>query len=87
MTAQSALAVAPWGVSGIRALRGYETGEMVTPEPNTNLMAPRTYLPTLRAQIAPGVTTLACAVMGTATGGEECWNNMPQEVESDGQLD
>lgn len=87
VTAQSALAVAPWGVSGIRALRGYETGEMVTPEPNTNLMAPRTYLPTLRAQIAPGVTTLACAVMGTATGGEECWNNMPQEVESDGQLD
>ena len=82
----SACVVAPWGVSGIRAMRGYEKGQIVRPEPNTNLMAPRTLLPTLMAPIAPGETTLVCAVLGTATGGPALWAHIPEEVKRYAEL-
>ncbi len=59
---QKAEAKAPWGVSVIRALQGYERGTVITPEPNTNLMSPRTALPTLLAKLPAGKTMLACAV-------------------------
>ena len=68
------------GLSGIRALRGYDEAAAVRPEPNTNLMEPRTVIPTLKAALAPGGHELVCAVLGTATGGERCWNEMPEVI-------
>ncbi|MDO5298572.1 MAG: DUF2264 domain-containing protein [Clostridia bacterium] len=85
--ADSAAVIAPWGVSGVRALAGYDAGIVVLPEPNTNLMTPRTLLPTLTAKLAPGVHVLISAVLGTATGGREAWENPPTEVLAYGKMD
>ena len=54
---------------------------MLAPEPNTNLMAPRTFLPTLTARLPKGESVLVCAVLGTETGGRSLWENMPLEVQ------
>ncbi len=83
----SAAAIAPWGISGVKALRGYDHGEVVQPEPNTNLMAPRTLIPTLRAKIPAGESLLVCAVYGTATGSAQEWHNPPTEVLLHGTMD
>ena len=68
-TAECAAVIAPWGVSAVRNLAGYESGVVVIPEPNTNLMTPRTLLPTMTAVLAPGRHLLRSAVLGTVTGG------------------
>ena len=75
-----ALASAPWGVSAVFAVRGYKTGEMVKPEPNTNLMAPRTLIPTLKTQLAPGRHTLCCAVYGSPLAEACSVKQMPQSL-------
>ena len=68
-------------LSGIKALKGYGGAQVVVPEPNTNLMAPRTFLPTLTARLSKGESVLVCAVLGTETGGRSLWENMPLEVQ------
>ena len=62
----------------IFALAGYEKGEVIWPEPNTNLMVPRTALPMLHARILPGETRLVCAIY--AAGGDENPETIPSEV-------
>lgn len=86
-TESCAAVIAPWGVSGVRGLAGFETGEIVMPEPNTNLMVPRTLLPTMRATLPAGDSVLVSAVLGTVTGGRERWENPPTEVRYDGTMD
>lgn len=81
-----AAAVAPWGVSGVLSLSGYDRGIVVLPEPNTNLMAPRTLLPTLTATLEPGTHVLASAVYGTRTGSHEALDHPPTEVLEHGKL-
>ena len=81
-----AAAVAPWGVSGVLSLAGYDRGIVVLPEPNTNLMTPRTLLPTLTARLEPGTHVLASAVYGTRTGGREALEQPPTEVMNHGKL-
>ena len=66
------------GTSAVFALRGYDRGEIICPECNTNLMYPRTMLPTLRATLEPGKTTLLCAVF-TDTGDARP-EKVPQQV-------
>ena len=51
---------------------------MIVPEPNTNLMAPRTLIPTLHARVVPGETLLVCAVF--AANGDEAPEAIPEEV-------
>lgn len=53
----------PAGGSGIRDLLGQRTGLVVRADPNTNLLVPRTVLPTLTAQHDPGEHWLVCAVL------------------------
>lgn len=69
------------GSTAIYALSGYDGGgEVIYPECNTNLMAPRTVLPMLRACLAPGTHVLACAVY--CAPGDQLPQTIPQEVES-----
>ena len=68
------------GVSGIKAVKGYQKGEVIRPEPNTNMMAPRTLLPVLRAQLAPGRHRLCCAVYGSPSAGISDFESMPQKI-------
>ncbi|MFC4598437.1 DUF2264 domain-containing protein [Cohnella hongkongensis] len=50
--------------SGIVGLRGYARAELIHPQANTNLLYPRTLLPTLRAELETGVHWLISAVFG-----------------------
>ncbi len=75
-----AVVMAPWGISGVKALSGFDEGVIVMPEPNTNLMTPRTFLPMLTAKVTAGETVLISAVLGTRTGGQPLWENIPAEV-------
>ena len=72
-----AAASGAFGSSGIFALRGYAAGEVISTEPNTNLMYPRCVLPTLKGTLEPGEHTLVCAVWADA--GVIC----PAEVEKE----
>lgn len=53
-----------WGTSGIKGLTGYGKAELIWPNANTNLLRPRTVLPTLTAALEPGTHWLASAVYG-----------------------
>lgn len=69
------------GSTAIYALSGYDEGEVIYPECNTNLMAPRTVLPMLRARLTPGTHTLVCAVY--CVPDDQLPQIIPQEVERD----
>jgi len=73
-------------ISGIRALQGYDSAEIVGTEPNTNLLSQRALLPTLHAVLQPGDHTLVCAVLGTLSGEGRDWEIMPKEVTAFGAL-
>ena len=60
------------------ALAGYERGEVIHTEPNTNLMVPRAVLPTLHARIQPGESVLLCAVWSDTE--DRCPDTLPEEV-------
>ena len=74
-------------MSGVLNLRGYDGQQNVMPEPNTNLMSPRTLIPTLTAKIGKGETVLVSAVFGTKTAGRDAWTNPPTEVLAYGKMD
>ncbi len=74
----SAIAHGDLGTSAIYAIRGYAQGEVLAPEANTNLMSPRTLIPTLHAALEAGTTTLVCAVFTDA--GDACPHTIPEEV-------
>ncbi|MNO28613.1 hypothetical protein D3C76_185090 [compost metagenome] len=59
----------PYGSSGVQSLLGYETAELIRPNANTNILHPRTVLPTLHASLKPGVHVLASAIYGDPTPG------------------
>ncbi len=81
---KAAVVRAPWGTSAIYALSGYGQASVVTPEPNTNLMSPRTLLPTLTARLPAGEHTLVCAVYGSPDGAAD--PILPQEVQRYAEL-
>lgn len=68
-----AFACYPAGGSGIRDLLGHRQGEVLRLDPNSNLYAPRTVLPTLSAQYSVGDHWLVCAVLADPDG--EYWAN------------
>lgn len=53
-----------FGVCGIAGIMGYGQAELLRVQSNTNLMHARTAIPTLRAQLKPGVHVLVSAVYG-----------------------
>lgn len=68
-------------------MKHFDGQQNVMPEPNTNLMAPRTLIPTLTARIDKGETVLVSAVFGTKTAGRDAWENPPTEVLTYGKMD
>ncbi|MFE5319462.1 DUF2264 domain-containing protein [Paenibacillus sp. NPDC056579] len=52
------------GASGIVLLHGAGKAELIYPNANTNVMYPRTVIPTLRMSMKPGVSWLVTAVYG-----------------------
>ncbi len=78
----SPLARTPYGVSGLRDLRGERTGTVWVALPNTNLIAPRTVVPVLFAAHEAGTTLLCCAVMATDTPKAADWEDPPELPET-----
>jgi hypothetical protein len=78
----------PWGFSGIVDLLGSRNGELIWPEANTNLLHPRTAIPSLTCALEPGVHWLACAVLGMPErdSGDEAWVDRPSLSMEDGSL-
>lgn len=74
-----ALATYPTGWSGIRDLRSEREGQVVLTDPNTNLLHPRTVLPTLVGKHKAGKHWLVCAVLGLPGEGawHDIWNKSP----------
>jgi hypothetical protein len=70
----------PAGCSGIRDLIGEREGQIIRVDPNTNLLAPRTVLPTLLAQYPVGEHWLACAVLAEPDSNywEQHWVQVPE---------
>ena len=65
-----------YGGSGILNLAGDRESKLIEPMPNTNLINPRTAIPTLVGQLEPGEYRLVCAVLGEtdATRALKEWN-------------
>jgi hypothetical protein len=76
----SALAVNPAGeLSGLRDLDGGREGRVIDPLAGTNVLARRTALPTLVAQLPPGEHWLRCAVLGAGPELAAAWDGEPPE--------
>ena len=58
----------PWGVSGIRCEKGGGRPVLVSPWPNTNLLAPFTRIPIIRWRLEPGTHRLTTLVTGSLPG-------------------
>ncbi|WP_406316458.1 DUF2264 domain-containing protein [Streptosporangium sp. NBC_01639] len=56
----------PSGLCVIEDLRGTRAGRLVQALPGTNVLAPRTVIPTLAGEHGPGEHWLVCAVLGLA---------------------
>jgi hypothetical protein len=69
----------PAGGSGLRDLLGKREGRVLRIDPNTNLMNPRTVLPTLFAQYAAGEYWLTCAVLAdpNLVYWDQAWAQVP----------
>jgi hypothetical protein len=59
------------GFSGLRDLAGSRQGEIVTPQPNTNLLWPLVFVPGLAGTHEPGEHWLVCAVAGAPGSDQE----------------
>jgi hypothetical protein len=79
-----ALADYPAGFSGLRDLKMQRAGRVLRVFPNTNLLVPRTVIPTLIGQHAPGEHWLACAVLAAPAPAvvEAIWAAPPPWPES-----
>lgn len=75
-----AFASYPAGGSGIVDLLSRRSGLVIRTDPNTNIMKPRTVLPSLIAQFKAGDHWLACAVLADPNPEkwETLWQNVPQ---------
>ncbi|WP_438348750.1 DUF2264 domain-containing protein [Paenibacillus sp. FA6] len=81
---ESVLAQLPWGLSGIVNVKGFGQAQMIYPDPNTNLLHPRTMIPTLTNRLEPGEHLLISAVFGATYSKDnlEYWLT-PPAVEQD----
>lgn len=71
----------PAGLSGIRDLGVLRVGKVVRANPNTNVMVPRTFIPTLTSVHEPGSRTILCsAVLADRSGPavEQAWRTVPE---------
>lgn len=76
---QQSFASLPWGASGIQSIYGNGQPELVYPNANTNLINPRTVIPTVKGSLKPGTHWIVNAVFGEP-GNEELlkhWDMVP----------
>ncbi|MWV42906.1 DUF2264 domain-containing protein [Paenibacillus sp. HJL G12] len=75
-------AMMPAGISGVVNVKGYDKAVMIYPEANTNLLKPRTMIPTLTVELEPGEHLLISSVFGASNNEENHRNyGLPPLVE------
>jgi hypothetical protein len=76
---QQSFARLPWGASGIQSIYGNGQPELVYPNANTNLMNPRTVIPTVKGSLKRGTHWLVTAVFGEPDNEEvlKNWDIVP----------
>ncbi|ASA23002.1 DUF2264 domain-containing protein [Paenibacillus donghaensis] len=74
----TAAASCPQGRSEVRGLHGYGQAVLVRPHTNTNVLQPRTVIPTLLATLLPGTHWLISAVCGQPGTAEDAAAGDPQ---------
>ncbi|WP_276256080.1 DUF2264 domain-containing protein [Halomontanus rarus] len=74
----SALVRYPAGTSGLCDLEGHREGSVITQDPNTNLVAPRTVVPTLTASHDPGTHWLVSGVTAATADRDAAWDRPPR---------
>ena len=67
-------------LTGLRDLDGTRTGTVIEPLPGTNVLARRTVLPLLTAQLPPGEHWLRCAVLGAGPAQAAAWDEEPPQA-------
>jgi hypothetical protein len=74
-----AAAIYPGMAGGLRDLGADRDGLVITADPNTNLLFPRSAIPLLRGRHSPGEHTLVCAVFATTrpSAWERTWQQPP----------
>jgi hypothetical protein len=78
-----AVADYPTSLSGVsNLLPGPRRGELTFPHPNSNLVAPRTSLPALLAELEPGEHWLGVAVLGLPASPDNAatWQKRPELI-------
>ncbi|MFJ5761547.1 hypothetical protein ACIQAA_21045 [Neobacillus sp. NPDC093182] len=77
---QESFARLPWGASGIRSIYGNGQPDVVYPNANTNLLNPRTVIPTVKGSLKPGTHWLVNAVFGIPGSEQDLslWDMIPQ---------
>lgn len=70
-------AICSQGRSEIRNMLGYEQAELIRPHTNTNVLQPRTAIPTLRTTLTPGTHWLVAAIYGEPNGTIEAATHEP----------
>jgi hypothetical protein len=77
----SAVAVSAAGdLTGLRDLDGTRAGTVIEPLPGTNVLARRTALPMLTAELPPGEHWLRCAVLGAGIAQAAVWDEPPPQA-------
>ncbi|MEH7250846.1 DUF2264 domain-containing protein [Neobacillus niacini] len=79
---QNSLVKFPWGVSGIQKIYGNGHAELIYPNANTNLLNPRTVIPTVKGSLKPGKHWLINAVFGEPGSDHVInhWDKVPEVV-------
>ncbi|MFF2446407.1 DUF2264 domain-containing protein [Neobacillus sp. NPDC058068] len=77
---QESLQVFPWGASGIKNLNGCGKAELVYANANTNILHPRTVIPTIKARFKPGKHWFVNAVFGEVGNKKviDQWGKVPK---------
>lgn len=76
------------GASGVRCLYGSGSAELIYPNANTNLMQPRTVIPTVKYRFEPGTSWIVSAVYGEPAHAhaDHNWENAPHATVNSGEL-
>lgn len=85
---QQSFARLPWGASGIQSIYGNGQSELLYPNANTNLLNPRTVIPTIKGSLRPGTHWLVNAVFGEP-GNEQVlkhWDIVPHVELADDEI-
>lgn len=69
--------------SGLRDLAAFRKARLISVFPNTNVIHPRTVLPTLLGVVEPGASRLICAVLGEpdSAKAKHAWTHPPETPE------